>query len=183
VKARRSKQAPPLDGPNWLPIHDAIGLGSQATGNRRLAACDLHKAMADPCGVPAMRRCTVHGGPDREPVPYSFWAEHDLDAWSDRTFVRGPDDQRYFVFYVWRPALAKVWPTVFGSAPPSEKAPRKGSREQDLVREITGEIWPRGHKHVEMREIIKRVGDEFERRGLSAPKRDVFLRALDRRKG
>lgn len=181
MKARRSKQAPPLDSPNWLPIHDAIGLGSQATGNRRLAARDLHKAMADPRGVPAMRRCTVHGGPDREQVPYSFWAEHDLDAWSDRTFVRGPDDQRYFVFYVWQPALAKVWPTVFGSAPPSGEPRRKEPRRWGLIRDIAAEFWPGGYGHVETREIIKRVGDEFERRGLSVPKRDVFLRALDRR--
>jgi hypothetical protein len=68
----------------------------------------------------------------------------------------------------------------------AEKPPRKGSREsreQELVKEVVGEIWPEGHEYVRTDAIMQRVGDELERRGLLVPKRDVFLRALDRRKG
>ena len=60
---------------------------------------------------------------------------------------------------------------------------RKGSREQDLIREIAAERWPGGYERVETREIIKVVGDELKTRSLPVPKRDVFLRALGRRKG
>jgi hypothetical protein len=69
----------------------------------------------------------------------------------------------------------------------SDKPARKGARErrqsraQGLIRRVAGEIWPGGYEQVETREIIKRASDELERRGLPVPKRDVFLRALDRR--
>jgi hypothetical protein len=68
-----------------------------------------------------------------------------------------------------------------GLMPPPAR--HKGSRGQDLIKQIAGEIWPGGYKHVEPKDIIKGVGDELKRRRLSVPKRDVFLRALGRRKG
>ena len=70
----------------------------------------------------------------------------------------------------------KLYPPAVPSAP-------KGSREQDLIRRIAADKWPGGYDHVETREIIKLVGDELKKRGYAVSKRDVFLRALGRRKG
>jgi len=125
----------PLSSLNWLPVHDVVGSLCRLTANRRLADRDLTTELAQ--RVHSMRRCFVHGrkrdgtrslfGPDPEWLAFSFWADHVLDSWSDRTFVRcshrGRDcDNEYFIFYVWKPDLAKIWPTVFGSSsslPPS----------------------------------------------------------------
>jgi hypothetical protein len=145
------RKALPLDGPNWLPIHGVLGTLCQVTGNRRLAARDLRKAMADRRGVPSMWRCVASGrnpdgeavplGPDRELLPPAFWDKHELDVWSDRTFVRccyGCDRKHqnidYFEFFVWKPALGKTWPTVFAPTADAidDRLRRKpGSRPKD----------------------------------------------------
>jgi hypothetical protein len=131
VKARRSKQAPPLDSPNWLPIHDAVGSLCRLTSNRRLAVRDLTAKLASG-DVRSMRRCFVYGrrsgtgegvllGPDRELLPPSFYADHELDSWSDHTWVVARDRSglfdRYFVYYGWKPDLEKIWPSVFAPTP------------------------------------------------------------------
>jgi hypothetical protein len=60
---------------------------------------------------------------------------------------------------------------------------RKEPRIYGLIREIAAEKYPSGYKHIENSALIKTISDELEKRGLPIPKRDVFLRALDRRKG
>ena len=72
--------------------------------------------------------------------------------------------------------------------PPSDRAaddePRRtGSREQDLIRQIADEKWPDGWEYIGTGQIMKIVGNKLKERGLPVPKRDVFLRALGRRKG
>jgi len=64
----------------------------------------------------------------------------------------------------------------------ADDKPRR-SRGQDEIKQIADELWPDGYEHVETKNLIKEVGDQLERRGIPVPKRDVFLRALDRRKG
>jgi hypothetical protein len=64
--------------------------------------------------------------------------------------------------------------------PPTLNLPR--SREQRLVFETANEVYPTGWTHVETRDIIKVVGDKIKAKGQRVPKRDVWLRALKRRK-
>src|SRR5262245_26985497 len=135
----------PLDSPNWLSIHDVIGSLRQSTANRRLAARDLMAKLVNG-DVHSLRRCFVEGrtsdgktvlfGPDRELVLCSFWADHVLDSWSDRTFVRCVHRGRvcynqYFVFYVWRPDLVKIWPTIFGPSSSSSLSPSSSPPSQE----------------------------------------------------
>jgi hypothetical protein len=133
---RKLPEGPSLDdSPNWIPITEAHRLLCGRAGNRRLAATDLTDAMAK--GAPSMRRCFGHEirrkadgsyeealiGPERELLPAEHWAEHEIRGRSDSTVVitRGPKTILVtgFVYFVWRPALAKLWPDVFASTPPS----------------------------------------------------------------
>jgi hypothetical protein len=132
---RKPREELPLDSPNWIPITEAHQLLCSRTGNRRLAATDLTDAMAK--GAPSMRRCFGHEivrkadgsyvrrliGPERELLPAEHWAEYEVQSWSDSTFVtkRGPKPWmvKDFTYFVWRPALAEIWPDVFASTPPS----------------------------------------------------------------
>jgi hypothetical protein len=63
------------------------------------------------------------------------------------------------------------------------KRRKRGSLTQDLVKAVAAELWPDGYEHVETKDLIKNVSDELKRRGKPVPKRDVFLRAFERRKG
>jgi hypothetical protein len=142
----------PLDSPNWVLIHDVIGSLSRLTAARRLAAHDLIAKLRTEA-VHSMRRCGLEHGQlsgldgktlrfgDCELLTRSFWAEHDLGAWSDRTFVRCSHRacwNQFFIFYVWGPDLARVWPTVFPPVPQpsvlaaSNPQPKEEERGQPL---------------------------------------------------
>jgi hypothetical protein len=71
------------------------------------------------------------------------------------------------------------------SAEPSTEPPLMLDEppEYKLIREIAAEKFPGGYEHVRTVTIIKAVSDELTKRVLPVPKRDVFLRALGRRKG
>jgi hypothetical protein len=59
----------------------------------------------------------------------------------------------------------------------------KRSRGQEHILAVAAELWPNGQGHIENRQIIKDVSDALKRRRQPVPGRDVFLRALRRRKG
>ena len=52
-----------------------------------------------------------------------------------------------------------------------------------LIREIAAEKWPGGYEHIRTAQIVRDVGQVLAERGVRVPGRDVFLRALGRRKG
>jgi hypothetical protein len=71
------------------------------------------------------------------------------------------------------------------SGPGADNKPRRtgGSRVQALIRQIVNEKWPDGWEDITTGQIMKDVGEEFEKRGVRVPERNTFLRALARRKG
>jgi hypothetical protein len=144
----------PLDSPNWLPVHDVVGLLCRLTANRILATRDLTAELVAE-RVRSMRRCFGYGplgssrgkivplGPDRELLAFSFWADHYLESWSDRTYVRCDHRGRYcynecFVFYVWKPDLTEIWPTVFGQSSSSPPSPLPPSQEPPQQPQLKG---------------------------------------------
>jgi hypothetical protein len=144
------RKALPLDSPDWMPIAEAHRVLCSLTGSRDLAAKDLTDAMMakdEDKRVPAMRRCFAYGirpkadgskeqvllGPERELLPREYWIEHELQSWSDATFVtrrsNNPASIKGYAYFVWKPALAKRWPAVFPSVaagaaqPPQRRKP------------------------------------------------------------
>src|SRR5262249_32968307 len=203
-----------LDSPNWIPIVDALQALCGLTGNRQLAAMDLTNALADR-DVPSMRRYfwgfrqsppvgAVLLVPDGELLPAAYWTEHHVQSWSsDATFVarRGAFDPSRcnmfteitgYAYFVWKPALAKIWPAAFAlaAAPAAPRVRRtndkwqhKGSPTQDAIRQIATQEWPDGHEGIPIKHIIARVSPKLRARSIpTVPKRDTWLRALGRRK-
>jgi hypothetical protein len=199
-----------LDSPNWIPIVNAHQSLCGRTGNRQLAANDLTDALADR-DVPSMRRYfsgwresppvgAVLLEPDGELLPAAYWTEHYVQSWSaDATFVarRGAFDPSRgnmsteltgYAYFVWKPALAKIWPAAFAiAAAPrvrrtNDKRQHKGSPTQDAIRRIAAQEWPDGHEGIPIKHIIAGVSPKLRARGIPVPKRDTWLRALGRRK-
>ena len=201
-----------LDSPNWIPIVNAHQSLCGLTGNRQLAAKDLTDALADR-DVPSMRRCfsgwrsppvgAVLLGPDGELLPAAYWTKHEVQSWSsDATFVASSapfDPSRGnlfneitgYAYFVWKPALAKIWPAAFAlaAAPAAprvrrtnDKRQHKGSPTQDAIRQIAAQEWPDGHEGIPIKHIIAGVSPKLRARGIPVPKRDTWLRALGRRK-
>jgi len=139
----------PLNSPNWLPLGDAHRLLCPLLGEKHLAAKDLRDAMADDRDrrVRSMRRCFARGirRPD-ELLPASYWVEHWLDPRSDGVFVmegfRSIATVKGYAFFVWKPDLAKIWPTIFPPtpAPPpptkQESSPPSSSLPSSLAQEL-----------------------------------------------
>ena len=211
--ARRKRVTRRSDSPNWIPIVNALQSLCGLTGNRQLAAKDLTNALADR-DVPSMRRYVsgwrqsppvgaVLLEPDGELLPAAYWTEHQVQSWSsDGTFVasRGsfvPGRGNMFVeitgyaYFVWKPALAKIWPAAFAlaAAPAAprvrrtnDKRQHKGSATQDAIRQIAAQEWPDGHEAIPIKRIIAAVSPKLRARSIPVPKRDTWLRALGRRK-
>jgi hypothetical protein len=198
----------PLDSPYWTPIVNAHQSLCGLTGNRQLAAKDLTNALADR-DVPSMRRCFLPRWwrsppvgaallePDGELLPAAYWTEHEVQSWSsDATFVatRGNMSAEItgYAYFVWKPALAKIWPAAFAlaAAPAAPRVRRtndkrhhKGSPTQDAIRQIAAQEWPDGHEGIRLKHIIAGVSPKLRARGITTvPKRDTWLRALGRRK-
>ena len=205
ARRKRVTRRFPLDSPNWIPIVNAHQSLCGRTGNRQLAAKDLTNALADR-DVPSMRRCfsgwrsppvgAVLLEPDGELLPAAYWTEHEVQSWSsDATFVasrgnRGTEIMGY-AYFVWKPALAKIWPAAFAlaAAPAAprvrrtnDKRQHKGSPTQDAIRQIAAQEWPDGHEGIPIKHIIAGVSRKLRPRGIPVPKRDTWLRALGRRK-
>ncbi len=118
----------PLDSPNWITAWEAHRRISSLSGNEYLSAKDLSAAVADGV-VPCMRRAITNkipAGHDRARVPLSFWERYEFYFFTKF----GPTDKRTLAIvergsrnaepgcsgwwiYVWRPALAKIWPSLF----------------------------------------------------------------------
>ena len=206
--ARRKRVTRRSDDPNWIPIVNAHQSLCGLTGNRQLAAKDLTNALADR-DVPSMRRCflperrsppvgAVLLEPDGELLPAAYWTEHQVvqSALSDATIVAErstmPLEIAGYAYFVWKPALAKIWPAAFGlaAAPAAprvrrtnDKRQHKGSPTQDAIRQIAAQEWPDGHEGIPIKHIIARVSPKLRARGIpTVPKRDTWLRALGRRK-
>jgi hypothetical protein len=149
------RKALPLDSPDWMPIAEAHRVLCSLTGSRDLAAKDLTDAMMakdEDKRVPAMRRCFAYGirpkadgskeqvllGPERELLPREYWIEHELQSWSDATFVtrrsNNPASIKGYAYYVWKPSLAKVWPAAFAppvNAPEVSERHKPGPKPRD----------------------------------------------------
>ena len=204
VRRKRVTRRFPLDSPNWIPIVNALQSLCDRTGNRQLAAKDLTNALADR-DVPSMRRYfsgwrqsppvgAVLLEPDGELLPAAYWTEHEVQSgWSDGSFVtsRGYIPIMGYAYFVWKPALAKIWPAAFAlaAAPAAprvrrtnDKRQHKGSPAQDAIRRIAAQEWPEGHEGIPIKPIIAGVSPKLSARGIPVPKRDTWLRALGRRK-
>jgi hypothetical protein len=194
------------DSPNWIPIVNALQSLCDLTGNRQLAAKDLTNALADR-DVPSMRRCFSGSRsppvgaellePDGELLPAAYWTEHQVvqSPLSDATIVARrstmPLEIAGYAYFVWKPALAKIWPAAFAlaAAPAAprvrrtnDKRQHKGSPTQDAIRQIVAQEWPDGHEGIPIKHIIAGVSPKLRARGIPVPKRDTWLRALGRRK-
>jgi hypothetical protein len=137
----------PVDSPNWLPLLEAHRLLCSLLGERNLAAKDLTDAMADDDGtrrVRSMRRCFMRGVPQSaELLLASYWIEHWLDCRRDGVFVvegfRSIATVKGYAFFVWKPDLAEIWPTVFrpsSSSPPASiptTTPKQSPLEEPLL--------------------------------------------------
>jgi hypothetical protein len=115
------KEELPLDSPNWIRVEETLRALAARLGAGS-AAKDLRTAMQD--GLPSMERYLSHRIPpdrDRRLVPADYWFEGWFDLRADGSCVVNEGGASQYVrvrgreFYVWRPALAKVWPDVFAS--------------------------------------------------------------------
>ena len=77
----------------------------------------------------------------------------------------------------------KPRPPTTPTSPPAAATKGRGSRQQRMIQQIAAEEYPDGYDQIETGVIIQRVANRLVRQKLAVPKRDVFLRALDRRKG
>ena len=177
VRRKRVTRRFPLHSPNWIPIVNALQ-----------SLCDL-------------TRNAVLLEPDGELLPAAYWTEHQVHSWSwDVVPSRGsfvPSRGNMFTeitgyaYFVWKPALAKIWPAAFAlaAAPAAPRVRRtndkrqpKGSPTQDAIRQIAAQGWPDGHEGIPIKPIIAGVSPKLSARGIPVPKRDTWLRALGRRK-
>jgi len=142
TSSRRSAGPPeelPLDSLDWITIeaaYQALRGAPRYVGYLSLAATDLDAAVRNG-DVPAMRRCFMYDrnrklvGPECELLELAHWDERRLWVRSDGSLevVEGAFRSRVrpiliysvkgYAYFVWKPALAKVWPDVFASTPPS----------------------------------------------------------------
>jgi hypothetical protein len=72
--------------------------------------------------------------------------------------------------------------TAAAASPPAPATKGRGSRQQRMIQQIVAEEFPNGWDQIETGVIIQKVGNRLQRQRLAVPKRDTFLRALDRRK-
>ena len=166
VRRKRVTRRFPPDRPNWIPIVNALQ-----------SLCDL-------------TRNAVLLEPDGELLPAAYWTEHEVQSWSwDVVASRGYIPIMGYAYFVWKPALAKIWPAAFAlAAAPrvrrtNDKRQHKGSPAQDAIRRFAAQEWPDGHEGIPIKHIIARVSPKLRARGIpTVPKRDTWLRALGRRK-
>jgi hypothetical protein len=85
--------------------------------------------------VKAVGRERVLIGPERELLSREYWNEHRLSPRSDGSaeIIEGSGSittVKGYAFFVWKPDLAKIWPTIFG--PPSLSPPPQRSQLAEL---------------------------------------------------
>ena len=116
------------DNPLWWSLERVHHLLWQQLSNPKLAAADLTDGLAT--FVLSMRR-SLTSFSDRERLTFEFWDDHEVFWTGDRLIIirhLPPDDAvelKGFVVFVWLPALAEIWPSIFKSLlpPPPEDRP------------------------------------------------------------
>jgi hypothetical protein len=108
------------DNPLWWSLELVHQLLWQRVGNPKLAAADLTEVLAT--FVLSMRR-SLASFCDREILAFEFWDEREVFWTGDRLVViRHLSNEivelEGFVFFVWLPALAEIWPSIFRSSLP-----------------------------------------------------------------
>jgi hypothetical protein len=141
-KRRRRAERLPLESANWIPATEAYRLLTGLRGDPDLAAKDLTAAVAakhPDKRLPCMQRAIAsHIAPDqdREIVPLSFWDDHvfgfdpvseKLQIWAKGLAV---EFRLRVAFFVWRPALAKLWPALAPSPAPGNRADDRPRRRK-----------------------------------------------------
>jgi hypothetical protein len=124
------------DNPLWWSLERIHQLLWQQLGNPKLAAADLTEVLAT--FVLSMRR-SLASFCDRERLTFEFWDDHEVFWTGERLIViRHLSDEvvelKGFVFFVWLPALAEVWPSIFKSLlppPPLEDRPALQQSQSD----------------------------------------------------
>jgi len=173
-----------LPAQRWVSLAEAFPRVKAAVGGSDdLAAHDLTMKLR--AGkLTAAGRQIVRGADDRyfifarevwlrAEIDPPFRAAEALQLLETRLLPKG---RGHWWFFFDRKQFDKLYPPAVPSAP-------KASRAQDLIRRIAAAQWPGGYEHVGTAIIIKRVGDKLKEMDEPVPKRDVFLRALRRRKG
>jgi hypothetical protein len=223
-RRRKSPEGLPLDSPNWVPIGEAYRLLCGRIGGPGFVVKEFTEAMRDG-RVPSMRRCFAYGlrraetpsgelsgykrvliGPDRELLPRAHWNwnEHWLSPRSDSVVqvyeghgsIRSVNKE--YEYFVWKPALEKVWPVLASvptaaAAAPSEQAdnltPRRrpGPKPTEdwptlvaawLVAEAlkTPEKFPRRNL-INVDSLVEEAAAFLQKQERWAPKDDKALRA------
>jgi hypothetical protein len=121
-----AEQALPLDSPNWVPLNAAFRRGNERTGSPDLTVADLKRGL-DSGAVSSMLRPVDMSGynfpkgrprapmfPEPVQLRSTFWRDCKLRRQRDGLQVV-PVSARLvgsYVFYVWRPDLEAIWPTM-----------------------------------------------------------------------
>jgi hypothetical protein len=178
-----------LPAQRWVSLTEAFPRVKAAVGGSDdLAAHDLTMKLR--AGkLTAAGRQIVRGADDRYFIfAREFWLRAEIDppfraaeALQRLETRLLPKGRGYWWFFFDRKQFDKHYPAAVPSAP---KAPRadeaKPTRREEpriygLIRQAADKKWPDGWEHVGTGEIMKKVGIDA--------KRDVYLRALGRRKG
>jgi len=131
VEPIKGKSRLPFDSPNWITVeyvYQSLCKLPRYIGYPSSAAEDFEAKVRNG-DVPAMRRCFLYDrnqtlpGPEYELLERSHWDEHKFFVRDGRlevdegTFIYRA--VRGYAYFVWKPAVAKHWPGVFASTPPS----------------------------------------------------------------
>jgi hypothetical protein len=174
----------------WVPLIEALARARAAVGSDELAVYKLtqhHRAGRLTAGARRLlglaETCVV--------FERAFWQQAEIDRpapGSKQPRVRGAWDflwQGSWYFFVRRVELDEQYPVPGVPAPSEPRKRKRRTRDQEVIWQLATELWPDGWDHLEPKDIVKRISDEVERRGLlpEPPKRDKILRALGFRKG
>jgi hypothetical protein len=192
--------------PNWLLLEDAFQQMLARAGSGQFAADDLHAWLRSRDWLSVELRVNADDRKTCDRLPADFWrdtawleAVPDADA-VDHLKIHYPDHVDPSSLSDWHTSfwgrtaefeheLERLYPAIlypptaappFTAAAPTTK--RRRSRRQRMIQQIAAEEFPDGYDQIETGVIIHKVANRLERQRLPVPKRDVFLRALDRRK-
>jgi hypothetical protein len=190
AKAQRRKKLP-LNSPNWWTYDKTVRYVRARMGDKDIADSDLVAAIERGDVPSKLEQVRMEYDPPARRskllTPDFYQRDYKFVRFWDRWVLKPRTDQvllgRWSVYF-WGPKIERIWPTAAPTVPTGQRAdekPRRRSRTQEMIREIAADEWPDGCEHLETDYIRQYVGKILKDRGLPVPKRDVFLRALDRR--
>jgi hypothetical protein len=186
-----------LDPTEWAPFDDALAQIKASVGSAELAARDLHRDLRNGDLVGASRRidyktneetCEIH--------KRDFWDQ--VEVWQSLGHVRvdpSPRHQSHITyspprgrwFYVRRRELDTRHPRAIPekAKPPPKQPTASKSPAQEACERFVARKYPQGWSSIKTSVIMHdaQLDEEFKRTVLPFPLRDVWLRALGRRKG